>query len=151
MLVNYLYGKIILGLFMIACAIDDARKKMIDYRIFIAMLLLTLGGYIWMVVTGKEILWLRIGIGVLAGATVWLVGFLTKEQIGYGDAAFFTLTGLVLGCKNVLLLVGTMLLGAVVALVICAAQIVKGKKVKNKSYPLLPIAMPVGMAVMLFA
>ncbi|MDO4938896.1 MAG: hypothetical protein Q4E54_02930 [Lachnospiraceae bacterium] len=148
MLIEYVYGKIIFVLFVIVCAISDFRKKTVNVRIFGAMFVFTIAGYIWMIATGKELLWIRIGLGLLSAAAMWITAILSRQQLGYGDAMFFTATGLVLGCRNILLIAGAMLLGAVISLVICVVRHFKNKSIRDCNIPLLPIALPVAFGVM---
>lgn len=148
MLIEYLYGKILFTLFVVFCAISDFRKRTVNIRLFAAMLILTTAGYVWMGCTGKEILWLRIGLGLLSAAAMWVIAFLTHQQLGYGDALFFTLTALILGCKNILFIGGAMLLGALISAGMLAVRTIKKKSLRNCELPLLPIALPVAVGVM---
>ncbi len=150
MLAQYLYGKIILAIFMTLCAVLDLRHMKIDRRVFIAMLLLGLGGYIWMAAAGKEILWVRILIGVGVGVLIGILSLITKGNIGMGDALFFCLTGMVMGCRTVLVFAGSILLCALISLIICAVGLIKGQGIKNKAIPFLPIVWPVGMIILFF-
>lgn len=148
MLIEYLYGKIIFTIFVIVSAFLDIRERTIHVSVFIAMFVFTLAGYIWMGFSGKEILWIRIGIGLLSAAAMWATAFVTHQQLGYGDAVFFTETALVLGCSNILLIAGTMLLSALVSVGVCIAGMFKNKSVRNCSLPLIPIVLPVAFGVM---
>ena len=149
MLIEYLYGKIIFVLFVLICAICDLRKRTVNIKLFAAMFALSAGGYIWMACTGKEILWWRLGIGLLSAAVMWAVAFFTHQGLGYGDAMFFTATALVLGCKNILFIIGAMILGALISAVVCAVRLIRNKSIRNCELPLLPIALPVAFGVML--
>ncbi|MBQ0145904.1 MAG: prepilin peptidase [Lachnospiraceae bacterium] len=148
MLIDFMYGKMLFAIFVIVCAASDFRKGTVNIRWFIAMFILTIAGYIWMAVTGKEILWGRIGLGLLSAAVMWLIAILTRQQLGYGDAMFFTATALVLGCRNILLIGGAMILGAFISLVVCAVRFFKNRKIRGCTLPLLPIALPVAFGVM---
>lgn len=147
MLIEYLYGKILFMIFVSVCAVLDFKKRTVHIYLFIAMFVLTLAGYIWMGFSGKEILWARLGIGLLSAAAMWVIAFVTHQQLGYGDAMFFTATALVLGCKNIILIAGAMLLCAMISVGVCIAGMIKKKSVRDYSLPLLPIALPVAFGV----
>jgi len=151
MLGEYLYGKIILAVFMVICAIMDLRKKSIREEVFAGMLMLSVTGYVWMIITGKEILWRRILIGAAAGAFIAVLSLVTGRNIGMGDAIYFGLAGLVMCCKNVLFFAGSVLLSAIISIVICVIGIIRGEGIKNKSLPFLAIAFPIGIAIVFFS
>ena len=148
MLIEYLYGKVIFILFITVCAISDCKKKTIDIRIFITMLALTIAGYIWMAVSGEEILWLRLGAGILSAGIMWLIAHLTKQQLGYGDAMYFTCTALILACKNILLILGTTILAALASLILLLIHSMQMKSLKDTTLPLIPFSVPMAVAVL---
>jgi len=151
MLADYTYGQIILACFMTACAVLDLRQRKIDKWVFIAMLAASVGGYVWMLLTHKDVLWTRILIGVAVGAFLVVLSLITRSSIGMGDAVFFGLVGLVLGCKTVLVFAGSVLLCAGISLIICVINLIKGRGIRNKAIPFLPIVWPVGMAILFFS
>ena len=148
MLIEYLYGKIIFVIFVVICAVSDFKKRMVSIRLFEVMFVLTIAGYIWMLLSGKEILWWRLGIGLLSASVMWMIAILSHQQLGYGDAMFFTLTALILGCKNILFIAGAMLLGAIISVFICVERRFNNKSIRDCNLPLLPIALPVAFGVM---
>ena len=150
MLIEYLYGKIIFILFAIACSISDVRKKIIDIHIFIIMVILTTAGYVWMLASGEEVLWLRLGIGLLSAGTMWLISCFTKQQLGYGDAMYFTCTALVLACKNILLIPGTFILSALASLILILIYSMqrRSKSLKDTTFPLIPFSLPIAIGVL---
>jgi len=151
MLADYLYGKIILAIFMTVCAALDLRRMKIDRLVFAVMFLVTVGGYVWMLVAHKDVLWVRISIGMAVGVFLGILSLITKSKIGMGDAIFFGLVGMVLGCKTVLVFAGSILLCAFISLIICAVCLIKGETIKDKYIPFLPIVWPVGMAILFFS
>ena len=147
MLIEYLYGKIIFIIFAIACSISDAWKKEVDIHIFITMLISTLAGYVWMLASGEEVLWLRLGIGLLSAGTMWLISYFTEQQLGYGDAMYFTCTALVLACKNILLILGTFILSALASLVLILIYSMqrRSRSLKDTTLPLIPFSLPIAL------
>ena len=150
MLIEYLYGKIIFIIFAIACSISDARKKEVDIHIFIIMVILTTAGYVWMLASGEEVLWLRLGIGLLSAGAMWLIAYFTKQQLGYGDAMYFTCTALVLACKNILLILGTIILSALASLVLILIYSMqrRSRSLKDTTLPLIPFSLPIAIGVL---
>ena len=147
MLIEYLYGKITFILFVIVCSVSDIKKKTVDICIFLTMLIFTITGYVWMLVSGEEVLWLRLGIGILSAGVMWLIAYCTKQQLGYGDAMYFTCTALILACKNILLILGTFILSALTSLVlllICSIQH-RSRSLKDTTLPLIPFSLPVAL------
>jgi len=151
MLIEYIYGKVLLILFVLVCSYVDIKTHKVDTRVFYVTALLAISGYIWMVATGREILYLRIAIGLGGAGIIWLIGYFTKEQIGYGDAAFFTITGLIMGCSNILVIGGSILVAAGIAVVLLAHSAITGKRITNTRIPFLPVAGIAAIAVMFFA
>jgi len=150
MLVEYMYGKVLLILFVLICAYVDIKTQKVDTRVFLISSLLGMVGYIWMAATGREILFLRVAIGLGGAGIIWLIGYLTKEQIGYGDAAFFTTTGLIMGCRNILAIGGSIVIAAGIAVTMLAHSMITGRGITNMRIPLLPVAGIAVISVMLF-
>ena len=148
MLIDLLYGKIILAAFMLVCAVIDFKRLEIHWAVFAGMMLMIIAGYVWMLMNGYTVLWLRIVNGLVVAAAVWIISFITKQQIGYGDAAYFTITATVLGCVNLLLLAGGLLVCSLIGIIILVCEKLKGRSIKNKRLPFLTIIFPVGIAVM---
>jgi len=149
-LIEYIYGKVVLVIFVLVCAYVDYKSHKVDAGIFFLTALMGIIGYIWMVITGKEILYLRIAIGLGGAGIIWLIAYLTKEQIGYGDAAFFTITGLIMGCRNVLVIGGSIVIAAVVSIVMVTVALITKKGIANTRIPMLPLAGIAAISVMLF-
>ena len=145
MLIEYLYGKIIFILFAAACSASDIKKKTVDIRIYILMAVLITAGYIWMAVSGEEILWLRLAIGLLSAGVMWLIAHFTGQQLGYGDAAYFTCTALILACRNILFILGTLVLIALASLVLVLICFMQRRSLKDTSLPLIPFSLPVAL------
>ena len=147
MLIEYLYGKIIFIIFATVCSLSDAGKKKVDIHFFIIMLGFTFGGYAWMLASGEEVLWLRLGIGLLSAGAMWLISYFTKQQLGYGDAMYFTCTALVLACKNILLILGTFILSALASLVLILIYSMqrRSRKLKDTTLPLIPFSLPIAL------
>ena len=150
MLIEYLYGKIIFIIFAVVCSVSDYKKKTVDIHIYIIMLVFTTAGYIWMLASGGEVLWLRLGIGLLSAGAMWLIAYFTKQQLGYGDAMYFTCTALILACKNTLLILGTFILSALASLVLILIYSMqrRSRSLKDTTLPLIPFSLPIAIGVL---
>lgn len=118
-------------IFLLFCSFQDIKEKRISVK------MLVLFGGLFLV---SSLLWDEISIeerayNLLPGMVAFLLAFLTKEQIGYGDAACLAVLGNVIS--------GTILFGAVmgglVSLSVCSMILLTGRKADRKTtLPFLP-------------
>lgn len=97
--------KMILLLLLGVCALWDGIKKEIPLAVvwigILAAVVLRLAG-----VMGEET-WLSLGFSFLPGIFFWVLSFMTREKVGYGDGWVLLMIGLFIGfikCFQVLLI-----------------------------------------------
>ena len=150
MLIDYLAGKILTGVFMLICAACDIRENKIDIRIFGIMLFAELCGYIGIGLLGAEIDFVAIAAGAASGILIWMLSRITNGSIGTGDAIFFGLTGVAMGgLWNALLFIAGLAVCAIYALILAAAGMMRGRPVRNQSFAMLPMVFPVGILLLI--
>lgn len=86
----------ILCSFLAVCALFDIRKKEIPLRMVTAAMLLAAGWNLWRIAEGKLSVG-EAGAAVLPGIFFLIIGFCTREKIGYGDGLLLILSGLCIG------------------------------------------------------
>lgn len=81
---------------------------------------------------------IKIVCAMLVGGILWLIAVLSKEQVGFGDAYLFCVTGIFLDyIQNITLLLGTLfLLG-----IFCIGSFLLKKKGKNDSVAMIPFTL----------
>lgn len=127
-----IYGLLFAGLLIEA--IVDIRKRKIWVPIALIEIPLLIGLHYWMH-QGSLFLWIA-SIGV--GAFFYLISFVTKEQLGRGDALLFAMTGAGIGLQsNVLLLYLTFVMTFGVAAFLWLVKKVN----KNYRMPLAPFVL----------
>lgn len=69
---------------------------------------------------------MQILYGILTGNAVLLIGYASREAVGYGDGLIFIITGIFLGwMNNIILIAGSLLLAAVCSMILMALRIKK--------------------------
>lgn len=117
--------------FLVLCSIQDIREKRLSVKMLAVSGLLFLG----MSLMFEEIPIERRLYNILPGMIAFLIAFLTKEQIGYGDAACLVVLGILVStaCLSGAVLAGLILLS------ICSIILLAGKKADRKTtLPFLP-------------
>lgn len=128
-----------ISIFLLVCSIQDIREKQISIRLLVS------GGVLFW---GISLLFEDISVGeriynMLPGVIAFLLGLLTKEQIGYGDAACLVVLGSVVSAD---VLLGAVM-GGLILLSICSVILLTGKKADRKTtLPFLP-CLSAGMLV----
>lgn len=125
----------LLGLLGI-CGIEDFRIKRI--RLVVVNGFAILGVVLHLVY--ERISWIDMLLGALIGVVLLVVGYFTKEKIGYGDGLIFVATGIYLGFWNnlILLWLSTTLAG-IYGLILMVFK----KKKKESEIPLVPFILGV--------
>jgi len=117
--------------FLALCSMQDAREKRISVK-----LLVLAGGLFGM----ASLLFEDMHIGqricnMMPGLAALLLAFLTKEQVGYGDAACLIVLGSMISAD---VLLGAVM-GGLILLSICSVILLAGKKADRKTtLPFLP-------------
>ena len=123
---------IILLVFLALCALWDGFKKEIPLAVvwigIAAAVIMHAAGII-----GET--WLSIGISVLPAAVFWMLSFITREKVGYGDGWVLLMIGLYVGFMEcVLILMAGLIMESVFMLVL----LVLGKIHKDGEVAFVP-------------
>lgn len=133
--------EIVLFLFLAVCAVFDGLKRRVPLAvIWIGMLTAVcfrIGG-----IMGETSLVLT-AAALLPGAGFFLLSFLTKEKVGYGDGWALLMIGLFVGVYRCFLI---LLAGLVAESVVAIALLAVGKIKRDREIPFLPFLL-LGMGV----
>lgn len=118
-------------IFLILCNIQDIKEK----RLSVKMLVLFGTSFLVLSLLFERQAYDRRMSGLVPGMAAFLLAFLTREQIGYGDAACLAVLGIVIP--------GDIILGAVmgglILLSVCSVILLIRKKATRKTaLPFLP-------------
>ena len=117
--------------FLVLCSIQDIREKRWSVKMLVVAGLLFLG----MSLVFEEMPIEKRLHNILPGMITFLLAFLTKEQIGYGDAACLVVLGIMVSAGS---LFGAVMIGLIL-LSICSMILLAGKKADRKTtLPFLP-------------
>lgn len=118
-------------IFLLLCSIQDIKEK----RLSVKMLVLSGVLFLALSLLSDGISWgCRVG-NMLPGMTAFVLAFLTKEQIGYGDAACLVVLGNVVSAR---ILTGA-IMGGLLLLSIFSVVLLVGKKVNRRTtLPFVP-------------
>lgn len=118
-------------IFLFLCSMQDIKEK----RLSVKMLVLSGALFLAMSLAFDEITWENRVANMLPGMTTCILAFLTKEQIGYGDAACLA----VLGCVVSDDILWTAIMGGLLLLSLCSAVLLVWKKAERKTtLPFIP-------------
>ena len=125
------------------CGLEDIKLKRIRLVVVNTFAIL---GIVFHIIY-ERITWLDMLGGALIGVALLIIGYFSKEKIGYGDGLLFMATGIYLGFWNnlVLLWLSTTLAG-IYGLVL---MLIKKKK-KNSEIPLVPFMLAVYVVSLIF-
>lgn len=117
--------------FLVLCSIQDIREKRLSVKMLVVSGVLFLGlSLMFDEISARERLH-----NILPGMAAFLLAFLTKEQIGYGDAAALVVLGNLV-CAGTLL---GAVMGGLVLLSVCSMILLAGRKADRKTtLPFLP-------------
>lgn len=127
-----MWVNIILLVFLALCALWDGFKKEIPLAVVwigiaVAVIMHTAG-----IIGGTR---LSIGISVLPAAVFWMLSFITREKVGYGDGWVLLMIGLYVGFMEcVLILMAGLIMESVFMLVL----LVLGKIYKDGEVAFVP-------------
>lgn len=108
-------------IFLAAAAYEDYKTEKIS------MILILTGAAISIAaaVINKDNI-MQILYGILTGNAILLIGYASREAVGYGDGLIFIITGIFLGwMNNTVLIAGSLLLAAVCSMILMALRIKK--------------------------
>ncbi|HAQ52314.1 MAG TPA: hypothetical protein DCR12_06065 [Lachnospiraceae bacterium] len=132
----------LLGLLGI-CGLEDIKIKRI--RLVVVNAFAILG--VILHILYQRISWIDMICGALLGVILLIIGYFTKEKIGYGDGLIFVATGIYLGFWNnlILLWLSTTLAG-IYGLILMIFK----KKKKDNEIPLVPFILGVYVVSLIF-
>ena len=132
----------LLGLLGI-CGLEDIKIKRI--RLVVVNSFAILG--VILHILYQRISWIDMICGALLGVILLIIGYFTKEKIGYGDGLIFVATGIYLGFWNnlILLWLSTTLAG-IYGLILMIFK----KKKKDNEIPLVPFILGVYVVSLIF-
>ena len=138
-----MWVEIILFLFLGGCAVCDGMKREIPLVIvwlgIIAAVILHIQGII------KDDSWLSVFWSVLPGVVFWMLSFVTREKVGYGDGWLLIMIGIFVGLRNCfLILLTALVLESVAVLILLAVKRISG----DRQVPFAPFLL-LGMGVVL--
>lgn len=121
-------------IFLLFCSIQDIREKQLSVKVLVVSGILFLG---------LSLLLDRISCmerlkNMLPGTAAFVIAFLTKEQIGYGDAACLIVLGNLLSVN----MLTEAVMCALLLLGLCGTVLFLGKKVdRETALPFMPFLM----------
>lgn len=136
-----MWVEIVLFLFLAVCAVFDGIWKKIPLPVvwlgILTAVLLQLEGAM------GEMSWLAAGFSLTPGILFWLLSFISREKVGYGDGWVLLMIGLFLGVGRCFLI----LLAGLAAESFAVLFLMAFRKVdKDKEIPFVPFLM-LGMGV----
>lgn len=134
--------EITLFLLLALCALWDGFKKEIPLTVVWIGIAAAVIMYAAGIIGGS---WLSLGISVLPASVFWMLSFITREKVGYGDGWVLLMIGLYVGfMKCVLILMAALVLESITLLVL----LVLGKIHKDEEVAFVPFLL-LGLGVVL--
>lgn len=120
-----------IALFLLLCSVQDIKEK----KISVKMLVLSGGLFLALSLLFDEISWERRMENMLPGVMALVTAFLTREQVGYGDAVCLVVLGSVVPAD---ILWGA-ILGGLFLLSACSVLLLMRKKAgRSTTLPFIP-------------
>ena len=143
-----MFGTIGVFAVLIGSSIYDVRQKTIPWWILGA-------GSMWAVInsvflvgqTGVLPALQAVVVGILPGAALLLLGFLTEKKVGYGDGLLLVIIGILEGGKAVLF---TFCIGLFLQSVLAVVLVIIKKADKQTKIPFAPFLLAARTAVLFF-
>ncbi|MDE5866818.1 MAG: prepilin peptidase [Lachnospiraceae bacterium] len=136
---NILMEVLVCGLLCI-CSIFDIRKKELPLLVLIIGFLAAFGTRMWHICKGLETV-SGIAESLLPGVFFLLLGFCTREKVGYGDGLMLIILGLFLGFFRCFLI---LCVGLIFSSVFALILLIFRKVGRNSRLPLIPF-LTIGM------
>lgn len=125
--------EILLFLFLGVCALWDGIKKEIPLAVVWIGILTAI--ILHRVDAASEETWVTMGISLLPGIMFWMISFMTKEKVGYGDGWVLIMIGLFAGLIRCFLI---LLTGLIAESVILLILLIFRKVNKDGEVPFVP-------------
>lgn len=118
-------------LFLLLCSVQDIKEKKLSVR------MLVLSGILFLVLSlvFERISWERRIVNLMPGMAALALAFLTREQIGYGDAACLIVLGNVISARS---LSGAILIGLLLTDLCSVVLFVQKKANRRTMLPFMP-------------
>lgn len=135
----------ILSFFLIICALWDGYKKEVPLIVvwggMLAAVILRAAG-----VMGERT-WVILGGAFLPGVIFWIISFMTREKVGYGDGWVLMMIGLFVGgTRCFLILMLSLMMESVILLLLLAFRKIR----RDAEVPFVPfLLLGLGVAVCL--
>ena len=136
-----MWVNIIACVYLGICAVFDYIKKEIPLFVvwlgIITAIILRAAGFL------GGTTWWGLGMSLLPGIFFWILGFVTREQVGYGDGWLLLMIGLFVGYENcfVVLLIGLVTESSVALLLLVFRKIHRDEEVPFAPFLLLGMVM----------
>lgn len=134
---------IVLFLFLAVCAVFDGLRRQIPLLIVWVGMLTAVCFHISDGIERASLL--MMAASLLPGAGFFLLSFITREKVGYGDGWVLLMIGLFLGVSRCFLI---LLIGLVLESAVAVALLLLQKIKRDKEIPFLPFLL-LGMGVTL--
>lgn len=124
-----MWVEILLFLFLGICAVFDGMEKQIPLAVIcLGIVTATLLHVQGIIGDGS---WLDIGLAVLPGMMFWMLSFVTREKVGYGDGWMLIMIGLFTGLWKcfLILLVGLVSESLSVLILLAVRRISKDRQI----------------------
>lgn len=138
-------NRIVFGVFLLTAAWQDGREKSISVWLFVTA---GIAGAFLSILQGR--FGMERLLSCLIGVMLLFISRLTDEAIGAGDGCFFVVSGLFLNTilNLKLLIYGTFFNGLICSGIYFYCR-VRGKDIKKKSIPFLPVLVPVWIGLVM--
>ena len=93
-----MYQSILTGIILGICSITDLKNRKVYHCIAAAYLILSLAGH-WI---GQTASVYDLLLGMIPGLFCFLLSFVSRQSLGYGDSTLITLCGISLGIRSVI-------------------------------------------------
>lgn len=123
-----MWVEVIMWILMGICAVCDVVRKEIPLAVvwlgMIVAVLFRIQG-----ITEGQAGWLMLVFSLLPGVIFWILSFITKEKVGYGDGWMLAMIGLFVGVWECLvILLAGLIMESVMALILLAAKKITGDR-----------------------
>ena len=136
-----MWVEIVLFLFLAVCAVFDGFKRRVPLAVIWMGMLTAVGLHIGGAMGGTSPA--LMAAALLPGAGFFLLSFITREQVGYGDGWALLMIGLFEGAYRCFLI---LLVGLAAESVVAMALLAVGKIKRDREIPFLPFLL-LGMGV----
>jgi leader peptidase (prepilin peptidase)/N-methyltransferase len=91
---NYQY--LLTGAAFAVCSYTDLKFRRVDLKVAVIYLILSLCGHLF----GQDVALADLGVGLLPGAFCFLISWISRQSLGYGDDLLILICGISLGVWN---------------------------------------------------